>query len=103
MELRRLSELHDWKLADGDLDIRGERLLTPAGHELGRIRDLIVDLDAERVESVVLEDGRAFAVDSLELQAEDVITWEGATGTDLATRVGRAYELRMLPPPSYRH
>lgn len=103
MELRRLSELDDWKVADADLDIRGDRLLSPEGDELGRIRDLIVDLDGERVESVVLEDGRAFAVESLELQADEVITWEGATGIDPATRVGRAYELRMLPPPNYRH
>lgn len=70
---------------------------------MGRIRDLIVDLDGQGVESVVLEDGRIHAVESLDLQPDQVITWEWATGADLVSRAGRALERRMIPPPNYRH
>lgn len=47
--LVRLGELDDYKVADGDPDIRGWDVKTPEGQRLGKVEELIADPTAERV------------------------------------------------------
>lgn len=44
----RLSELRDFKVAEGYTDIRGWRVEAADGKEVGRVRELLVDLDSMR-------------------------------------------------------
>lgn len=98
MQARKLSELPDWKLHDSDQDVRGQVLKTASGASLGTIRDMMVDTEAERVESVVLEDGRAFPVEGLELREQEVITYDAASPP---AAVG-VYTVRLIRPESSR-
>lgn len=47
--LARLHELDDYKVADGDPDIRGWSVKTADGQKAGRVEDLIVDTEAMQV------------------------------------------------------
>jgi hypothetical protein len=49
MTVRRLTELPDYQVAQGDSDIRGWHVLDATGKEAGIIEDLIVDTQAKRV------------------------------------------------------
>lgn len=73
---RPLSDLDDWQLEDSDQDVRGSELVNVQGTPLGKIRDMLVDLERERVSAVVLDDGRVFPVESLEIRDDAVITHE---------------------------
>jgi sporulation protein YlmC with PRC-barrel domain len=44
----RLSDLHDFKVAEGYTDIRGWRVEASDGREVGRVHELLVDLDSMR-------------------------------------------------------
>jgi sporulation protein YlmC with PRC-barrel domain len=48
-ELRRISELGRWKVADGEPDIRNWPVYASTGRELGVIDDLLVDTEAGEV------------------------------------------------------
>ena len=48
-DLRRLSELKDFEVADGYPDIRGWEVKTPDGRTLGKVDDLIVSVSEMRV------------------------------------------------------
>lgn len=59
--LVRLGELEDYKIADGDPDIRGWDVKTPEGQRLGTVKELIADPAAERVRYMEVNlDGKAF-------------------------------------------
>ena len=47
--LNSLRELSDYKLVDGEPDIRGWRVYTATGRELGDVEDLLVDVDMGEV------------------------------------------------------
>ncbi len=58
--LVRLGDLDDYKVADGDPDIRGWDVKTPDGQRLGKVEELIADPAAERVRYMeVTLDGKA--------------------------------------------
>lgn len=44
--LARLDELDDFKVADGEPDIRGWDVKTPEGENVGEVKELLVDVDA---------------------------------------------------------
>jgi sporulation protein YlmC with PRC-barrel domain len=44
-----MRELDDYKVADGEPDIRGWRVFTSSGRELGRVEDLLVDTASSEV------------------------------------------------------
>ena len=71
--LRKLSDLHDFKLQDGHQDIRSMPLHDVAGTKLGVIDDLLVDEAAERVAYVTLEDGGMVPVEPLEILDDRVV------------------------------
>ena len=55
-----LSETKNWVLEDKDQDLRGWEARDAKGQPIGRVGDLIVDTDAMRVDTIVLEDGTTF-------------------------------------------
>src|SRR5688572_2826426 len=68
----RLEETKDWQLADRSHDVRGRELRDSVGRALGTIKTMIVDTDARRVESVVLEDGNEYPVRDLQIMEQAV-------------------------------
>lgn len=90
-----MSELDDWQLHDSGQDVRGRQLITTSGTELGTISEMLVDTEQERVCAIVLDDGRSFPVDTLEIHDEAVITHE--PGVDRGPAV-TFYEARLIGP-----
>ena len=76
MTLHKLGELNDWELEDSDQDVRGRRLRAPSGEDLGLIKDLMVDLEDERVVAVVTGEGEAYGAGGLEIRDDCVLTHE---------------------------
>jgi sporulation protein YlmC with PRC-barrel domain len=74
MKLELLSQGDKWELVDTSKDLRGRRLLDSRGGEHGRVKDLVVNAEEQRVESVWTDTGERFPVESLEVHAGEVIT-----------------------------
>lgn len=105
-DLRRLSDLKDFEVADGYPDIRGWEVKTPDGRTLGKVDDLIVsvsemrvryiDVDVDRsLRSAVSDASRAKGAEEghalvpigtaqLDDNRDDVLV-NNLTGSDLAT------------------
>jgi sporulation protein YlmC with PRC-barrel domain len=83
-------DLQDWKLVDDEQDVRGKPLSTASGEMLGTIKDMMVDTEDERVTSVLLEDGRSFPVEGLELRPDLVVTY------DMPERPANLFDVRLL-------
>lgn len=49
ISLRRLEEMKDFQIAEGDPDIRGWEVRTPDGNKVGKVEELIVDPTERRV------------------------------------------------------
>ena len=60
-DLRRLSELDDFEVADGYPDIRGWEVKTPDGRTLGKVDDLIVSISEMRVRYLDVDVDRSLA------------------------------------------
>lgn len=76
-----LRDMKEWKLRDSEKDIRGKKLKTPEGQEIGKIRDFFVDTDSREVRGVVLEDGKEYPINDINVRGSDVILAPGATAT----------------------
>lgn len=48
-QLKSMTELDDWEITEGSADIRGWQVVTLGGRELGRVEDLLVDVDEHEV------------------------------------------------------
>ncbi len=62
-----LSDSSDWQLKFDEQDVRGFRALDADGHEVGRVGQMIVNTDEERVDAVVLEDGTEYPARDLSI------------------------------------
>jgi hypothetical protein len=80
----KLDALSNWKLVNEDQDLRGRDLYDPHGAKIGTIDDMLVDTEAERVLAFRLKDGRAGAVERLELLPDRAI-YHPATPAGAAT------------------
>lgn len=69
-DVRKLSSLDDWQLEDSDQDLRGKMLKTADGREVGKVDDMLADLDQQRIVAIRLEDGRVVNIDSVDIQDE---------------------------------
>ena len=76
MTLHKLADLNDWVLEKSDQDVRGRRLRAPSGEDLGLVKDLMVDLDKERVVAVITGEGEVYGADGLEIRDDCVLTHE---------------------------
>jgi hypothetical protein len=84
--LRRLSVATDFRIADGEPDVRGWHLIGDARVPLGIVEDLIIDTDAEQVRYLIVRratDGVATAlpIGYVDLEGESVHT--SLNGDDL--------------------
>lgn len=102
--LQRFSDMDDVEVAEDDPDVRGWDVLTPDGHDIGEVKDLLVDTTSMKVRSLEVElegshfnwkDNRrvAIPVDNVRLDEEhdDVVI----EGMGLA-EIGRLEEYRPL-------
>lgn len=68
-----LNELGDWKLENSSQDIRGRPLVDALGTPIGKISEMLVDLDEEEVAAIRLKDGRIASTDKLKIEEDRVI------------------------------
>lgn len=79
MAIRPLKELDDFKLVHSDQDCRGWPVVDAAGNQIGRVGEMLVDTDAERVTSLVLDGGEVLPVGSVSLRDRTVHATTGTT------------------------
>lgn len=73
MPRKPLSQLDDWEITDADLDLRGRMLLDQMGRPVGRIAEMVVDTDNERIDAIVLEEGTEYSTDDFHFVGKDVV------------------------------
>jgi sporulation protein YlmC with PRC-barrel domain len=95
MAVTPLTDLQDWQLVDDDQDIRGKRLVDMTGKFLGTIEQMMVNTEAERVDSVRTETGELYPVGALEIRDADVV-FHGvkSTGPTTANVTEDRYRIR---------
>lgn len=64
----KLAGLDDWQLEDSDQDLRGKTLMTTDKREVGKVDDMLADLDQQRIVALRLTDGRVVNIDSVDIQ-----------------------------------
>ena len=77
-----LSNLEGWDLEDTESDPRGMAVEAESGQRLGRVRDLVIDTDKERVIAVTLENGKVVPLTVLERRDAILVMIRGAAGTE---------------------
>jgi uncharacterized protein (TIGR02271 family) len=66
--IERLASLDEWQLEDESDDLRGHILFDHAGHPIGKITEMLVDLDEERVAALRLENGQVVDIDTIDIR-----------------------------------
>ena len=64
----KLASLDDWELEHEGQDLRGMTLVTPTGEEIAKIDDMLVNLEAERVAALRLDDDRVVDIDYVDIR-----------------------------------
>lgn len=64
----KLAGLDDWQLEDSDQDLRGKMLMTTDNHEVGKVEDMLADLDQQRIVALRLVDGRVVNIDAVDIR-----------------------------------
>jgi hypothetical protein len=77
--LKALGDLGNYELKNDDKDIRNWPLMSEGGREIGRINELLIDRDNDRVAAVRLDNGTTIPVEGLDIQDGHVID-RGAAG-----------------------
>lgn len=95
MAVTPLSELREWQLEKDGQDLRGRQLIDSSGKLLGTIDQMMVNTDAERVDSVRTENGDLYPVGALEIRT-DAVVFHGVkqTGTTTANLAEDSYRIR---------
>lgn len=95
MAVTPLSDLHDWQLVEDRQDLRGRRLVDSTGRMLGTIDQMMVNTDAERVDSVRTDTGELYPVGALEIRG-DLVVFEGVkvAGPTTANLAEDRYRIR---------
>jgi sporulation protein YlmC with PRC-barrel domain len=96
MAVTPLSELEDWKLVDEDQDLRGKALVDSSGQPLGTVEQMMVNTEAERVDSIRADNGELYPVGALEIRSDGVVVFHGikTTGATKANVPEDAYRIR---------
>lgn len=66
--LYKLDSLDKYELEHSDQDLRGKTLCTTEGKEIGRVDDMLVNTDRERVAALRLEDDRVIDIDHVDIR-----------------------------------
>jgi sporulation protein YlmC with PRC-barrel domain len=88
----RLSDSRDWELTESDKDLRGRDLWDAHGHRLGEIQDMVVDTDAQRVDTVVLDNGDEYRTQDLSIGEDAVYVLNYDAAQQAAPGPVRRYE-----------
>lgn len=67
-DLYKLDSLDKYELEHSDQDLRGKTLYTTDGKEVGRVDDMLVNTDRERVAALRLEDDRVIDIDCVDIR-----------------------------------
>lgn len=67
-ELYKLDSLDKFELENSEQDLRGKMLCTSDGKEVGRVDDMLVNTDRERVAALRLEDDRVVDIDHVDIR-----------------------------------
>lgn len=95
--LRTLDSLDKWELEHSDQDVRGCTLVEPDGSPIGRIDEMLVDREHERVAGIRLDDGRVFPVEPLTLRDEVVVYGGDVAAPHADRREGAAEREEAIP------
>lgn len=66
--VRKLACLDDWQLEHADQDLRGKTLVDLQGREIGRVDDMLADLEDERVVALRLHDNRVVNIANVDIR-----------------------------------
>ncbi|HRI49076.1 MAG TPA: YsnF/AvaK domain-containing protein [Pseudomonadota bacterium] len=67
MGLIPLSKMDDYELVDKDQDLRGWKVQDATGKTLGKVAEMLVDSDKERVTTLLLDNNAEYSIEDLEL------------------------------------
>lgn len=90
------SALDGWDLVYDEQDARGRDAFDASGTRLGTVTDMVADTDAERIVSLVLDNGTEVDADRVELQNDRVVVQGAAAATP---HYGAGSHLRSRPLP----
>jgi sporulation protein YlmC with PRC-barrel domain len=76
----RLQDTDDWQLVHDEQDVRGWPVRDATGTQIGTVDDMIVDDEEERVDMLVLSDGRQVPAAEVYLGDDAVFLEGGAEG-----------------------
>jgi uncharacterized protein (TIGR02271 family) len=68
MARKPLTQLPDWELVDKEDDIRGHMLMDESGNRIGKVDELILDTDMGRVTEIVLDNGKRYPADRIDIR-----------------------------------
>lgn len=80
MAFKSLSELDDYKLSDSDQDCRGWDVVNASGTQIGKVREMLVDTERERVTALELDSGAQIPASEISLSDGRVV----ASGSGIA-------------------
>ncbi|GEM_PF-4076432 len=78
MTRKPISELPDWEFVHKEDDIRGKMLMDESGKELGKVDQMILDTDKGCVYEIVLDNGRRYPADHIDIRSGRPILLERA-------------------------
>lgn len=74
-----LSKSDEYELVDKDRDIRGWQVQDHAGHQLGKVAELIVDTERETVTHIILENKVEYSIHDIEIADGHIVLGAAAT------------------------
>lgn len=101
--LSPLNELHDFKVVDGEPDIRGWDVLDSDGGKTGKVHDLLVDTAAMKVRYMDVAIARALLDDDEHRHILIPIGMARLDDENDAVRLTRLSQAQLLTMPSYHH
>jgi len=72
-DVTNLANLDDWQLKFKDQDLRGRTLTAWGGHVVGRIEDMLADIDERRIVALRLESGRVINIDIVDTRGANPV------------------------------
>jgi len=76
MSLKPLSSLSDYDLVNSEQDCRGREAVDLNGNRLGKVQEMIIDTERERVDSIMLDTGKHISVGDIALRDNMVLVRE---------------------------
>lgn len=102
-ELRPLSELHDFRVVDGEPDIRGWHVLDMDGGKTGKVHDLLVDTAAMKVRYMDVEVAKALLDDDEHRHILVPIGMARLDDDNDEVRLSQLSQAQLLTMPEYQH